>query len=183
METHCNTPNRRRVWDHLPEFVVPDKLLPRAHHPFPRLLLIFFLWTVLIALLSLLPASHMCSQIIYKHTCTNYAVGRGWRRDFSWVQLPNSIFLIFWNKTLDLLTLQPLPCIPCCIWRSALASHYTPPASASTVASAADHPEDQKDGGGHVKTRGHTFIGSISHGPTLSKHRSIFEFNRPDQKI
>lgn len=47
---------------------------------------------------------------------------------------------------MELLTLQPWPCSPCCIWLFALASHYTPPASASTVASAVDHPETQREG-------------------------------------
>lgn len=48
----------------------------------------------------------------------------------------------------DLLTLQPWPCSPCCIWQSALASHYTLRASVSTVASACDHPEAQSRGVG-----------------------------------
>lgn len=34
----------------LPELVIPDKLLPGTHHPFPRFLLILLLGAVLIAL-------------------------------------------------------------------------------------------------------------------------------------
>ncbi len=46
----------------LPELVVPDKLLPRAHHPFSWLFLIFLLWAILIALFWLLPAGHTHTQ-------------------------------------------------------------------------------------------------------------------------
>lgn len=34
-----------------PELVVPNKLLPGAHHPFARLLLVFILGAVLVSLL------------------------------------------------------------------------------------------------------------------------------------
>lgn len=56
--TPSSQPSQQDSPGSLPELVIPDKLLPRAHHPFPRLLLVFLLWAILIALFWLLPAGH-----------------------------------------------------------------------------------------------------------------------------